>query len=150
MQPTVVAMADASSVERQMSTGRWGEQLVAWHLRETLASAEVTWVNEEEERGLPYDIIVTELGGAIGSRNDSYVEVKATSSADKPLFEMSIAELEFARAHGAAYSLYRVFNANSEHVRVLKLHNVARSLTNGGLVLFAGAAPAAASSLSAA
>jgi hypothetical protein len=150
VQPTVVAMADASSVERQMSTGRWGEQLVAWHLRKTLASAEVTWVNEEEERGLPYDIIVTELGGAIGSRNDSYVEVKATSSADKPLFEMSVAELEFARAHGAAYSLYRVFNANSEHVRVLKLHNVARSLTNGGLVLFAGAAPAAASSLSAA
>ena len=78
------------------------------------------------------------------------MEVKATSSADKPLFEMSIAELEFARMHGAAYSLYRVFNANSEHARVLKLHNVARSLTNGGLVLFAGAAPAAASSLSAA
>ena len=151
VQPTIVqAMAVASSVERQMSTGHWGEQLVARHLRKTLASAEVTWVNEEEERGLPYDIIVTELGGAIGSRNDSYVEVKATSSADKPLFEMSIAELEFARAHGAAYSLYRVFNANSEHVRVLKLHNVARSLTNGGLVLFAGAAPAAASSLSAA
>jgi hypothetical protein len=151
VQPTVVqAMTDASSVERRMSTGHWGEQLVAWHLRETLASAEVTWVNEEEERGLPYDIIVTELGGAIGSRNDSYVEVKATSSADKPLFEMSVKELEFARAHGAAYSLYRVFNANSEHVRVLKLHNVARSLINGGLVLFAGAAPAAASSLSAA
>ena len=148
VQPTIVqAMAVASSVERQMSTGHWGEQLVARHLRKTLASAMVTWVNEEEERGLPYDIVVTELGGAIGSRNDSYVEVKATSSADKPLFEMSIAELEFARAHGAAYSLYRVFNANSEHVRVLKLHNVARSLTNGGLVLFAGAAPAPASSL---
>jgi hypothetical protein len=46
--------------------------------------------------------------------------------------------------------LYRVFNANSEHAHVLKLHNVARSLTNGGLVLFAGAAPAAASGLSAA
>ena len=151
VQPTVVqAMAVASSVERQMSTGRWGEQLVARHLRKTLASAEVTWVNEEEERGLPYDIIVTEHGGAIGSRNDSYVEVKATTLADKRIFEISIGELEFARTHGAAYSLYRVFNANSEHARVLKLHNVARSLTNGGLVLFAGAAEAAASGLSAA
>jgi hypothetical protein len=143
-------MAVASSVEQQMSTGRWGEQLVAGHLRKTLASAEVKWVNEEEERWQPYDIIVTEHGGASGSRNVSYVEVKATTSADKPLFEISIAELEFALKHGAAYSLYRVFNANSEHVHVLKLHNVARSLTNGGLVLFAGAAPAAASGLSAA
>jgi hypothetical protein len=134
-----------------MITGRWGEQLVFRHLRETLASAKkVTWVNEEAESGKPYDIIVTEHGVAIGSGNDTYVEVKATSTAERPLFEMSVAELEFARAHGRNYSLYRVFNANSEHVRVLKLHNVARSLTNGGLVLFAGTAPAAASSLSAA
>jgi hypothetical protein len=151
VQPTVVqAMAVASSVEQQMNTGRWGEQLVAGHLRKTLASAEVKWVNEEEERGEPYDIIVTEHDGASGSRNVSYVEVKATTSADKPYFEISIAELGFALKHGAAYSLYRVFNANSEHAHVLKLHNVARSLTNGGLVLFAGAAPAAASGLSAA
>jgi hypothetical protein len=140
VQPTVVqAMAVTSSVEQQMSTGRWGEQLVAGHLRKTLASAEVKWVNEEEERWQPYDIIITEHGGASGSRNVSYVEVKATTSPDKPLFEISIAELEFAQKHGAAYSLYRVFNANSEHVRVLKLHNVARSLTSGVLVLFAGA-----------
>jgi hypothetical protein len=151
--PTVVqAMTDASSVDQRMSTGRWGEQLVFRHLRETLASAEVTWVNEEAERGKPYDIIVTEHGVAIGSGNDTYVEVKATSTAERPLFEMSVAELEFARAHGRNYSLYRVFNANSEHVRVLKLDDVAGSLANGGLVLccYAGAAPAAAPSLSAA
>jgi hypothetical protein len=136
-----------------MSTGRWGEQLVFRHLRETLASAKkVTWVNEEAESGKPYDIIVTEHGVAIGSGNDTYVEVKATSTAERPLFEMSVAELEFARAHGRNYSLYRVFNANSEHVRVLKLDDVAGSLANGGLVLccYAGAAPAAAPSLSAA
>ena len=86
---------------------------LARHLRKTLASAEVTWINEAEERFLPYDIVVTEHGGAVGSI--LYMEVKATSSADKPLFEMSIAELEFARMHGAAYSLYCAFNANSEY-----------------------------------
>jgi hypothetical protein len=146
VQPTVVqAMAVASRLEQQISTGRWGEQLVARHLRETLASAKVDWVNEEEERGLPYDIIVTEHGGASGK---TYVEVKATTSADKPLFEISFAEVGFAQTHGAAYSLYRVFNAKSEHAFVLKLHNVARSLTNGVLQLFAGADPAAASGLS--
>jgi hypothetical protein len=138
-------MAVASRLEQQISTGRWGEQLVARHLRETLASAKVDWVNEEEERGLPYDIIVTEHGGASGK---TYVEVKATTSADKPLFEISFAEVGFAQTHGAAYSLYRVFNAKSEHAFVLKLHNVARSLTNGVLQLFAGADPAAASGLS--
>jgi len=143
VQPAVVKDLLSSS-SAQQGTGRWGEKLVASHLKATLESADVAWMNEEEESGLPYDILVTEHCAAQGFSRDSYVEVKATTSSDKPLFEMSVAELDFARKHGAAYSLYRVFSAGDGDARVLKLHNVARSLGNGGLLLFAGAAGAVA------
>jgi len=144
VQPAVVEGLLSSSSAEQQSTGRWGEKFVASLLRTTLASAEVTWVNEEEERGLPYDILISERMASSGWCRESFVEVKATTSADKALFQMSVEELEFARKQGAAYSLYRVFSACGAggDVRVHKLHNVARSLEDGGLVLFAGRAGA--------
>eukprot|EP00966_Prymnesium_polylepis_P220268 5095558-Prymnesium_polylepis.1 len=131
-------MAFSVASEQQVTTGRWGEQLIARYLLATVAAAEGTWVNEAEESGLPYDILVTERSEGMGWGRESYIEVKATNSADKPLFEMSVAELEFAQKQGASYSLYRVFSACSNSVRVLKLQNVARSLARGGLVLYAG------------
>ena len=124
-----------------MNTGRWGEELVARQLKATLKSAVVTWVNEEEERGLPYDIVIVEPNDdATSGYRESFIEVKATTSADKALFEVSMAELDFARQQGAAYALYRVFNARSQHALVAKLHNVSRCIGHGGLVLFAGVA----------
>jgi hypothetical protein len=42
-----------------LQTGRWGEQLVALYLRLELAGrAEVVWVNDVQETGLPYDIVI--------------------------------------------------------------------------------------------
>ena len=53
-----------------------------------------------------------------------------------------MAELDFAREKGAAYTLYRVFSACSCEARIVKLQNVSRSIKGGGLVLFAGTAAA--------
>ena len=113
---------------------------------------QVSWVNEHEEKGLPYDISVVERDGGVSfgagqplqppTAHRCYIEVKSTTSLAKPLFEMSMAELEFAMQHGARHSLYRVLGACSPAVRVLRLDDVARSIASGGLVLFAGAAGA--------
>jgi hypothetical protein len=42
-----------------LQTGRWGEQLVALYLRlEWAGRAEVVWVNDAQETGLSYDILI--------------------------------------------------------------------------------------------
>ncbi|KAL1527865.1 hypothetical protein AB1Y20_009241 [Prymnesium parvum] len=137
----------AHETNSQVATGRWGEQLVALHLQSTLISADVVWVNEIEEQGLPYDVKIVERSQDVAAtvphaEKVHYVEVKATTSSSKPLFEMSLAEIDFAREHGSACSLYRVFSAFSAEVKVIKLHNVANSLYHKDLILFAGAAGA--------
>lgn len=50
------------------------------------AGITVDWVNEREERGQPYDIV---LRDAASDEVVTYVEVKATTGADKELFEVS-------------------------------------------------------------
>ena len=95
VQPAVIEeMSGEGETASKMGTGRWSEQLVAQQLRATLTSATVSWVNEGGEQGLPYDITIEEVSQHDETR---YVEVKATVSDAKALFEMSIAEVNFAR-----------------------------------------------------
>jgi len=148
VQPALIEQINlAHETNSQVATGRWGEQLVALHLQSTLISADVVWVNEIEEQGLPYDVKIVERSQDVAAtvphaEKVHYVEVKATTSSSKPLFEMSLAEIDFARERGSACSLYRVFSAFSAEVKVIKLHNVANSLYHKDLILFAGAAGA--------
>jgi hypothetical protein len=121
------------------SIGRWGEQLVSMVLERNLPSVSVHWLNAGQEQGLPYDIEVCERG-----RPDKplfFVEVKTTSSLTKPLFELSLAELDFARQKGSLYVIYRVFGADSLRAKVVQLHNPAKYLTARGgsaLTLYVG------------
>ena len=109
-------------------------------LQSTHPSAKVTWVNEEEEQGLPYDILVAEEPrlGQDANKEPLYVEVKSSTSLSKPLFEISLRELEFARRQGAAYSLYRVLGACGPAPQVIKLHDPSRGLTLNNLALYLG------------
>ena len=125
----------------QQQAGRMGEALVHLLLKEQQqellqelqekGAADfpgvhgVLWVNEAEESGLPYDLQMREPDGRGGART-VYVEVKATRSADKDVFEMSLKELMFSVQHGDAYRLFRVFGVGTDSVRVLKISNPAQ------------------------
>lgn len=87
----------------------------------------VRWMNEEGETGLPYDLTVDHKGRIV-----SYIEVKSTTSDEKPFFEVTLAELDQARVTRSAYEIYRVFNAGSENTRIASLRDPVEHLSIGG------------------
>jgi hypothetical protein len=95
------ASADAAAV------GRYGEELAYHYLTSAAAASgggwDVIWENAAGESGLPYDI---RLAGPDGAA--VFVEVKASRSAGKQLFEMSRREFEFAEAAGDWYHILRL------------------------------------------
>ena len=106
--------------------GRLGEELVYQHLRASVgAKKEVVWVNEASERCWPFDIVlcskvrgwsIVDVAAYAGRWRDMvqdypethFIEVKSSLSPTKPLFEMSMGELEMARECDKHYSLYRL------------------------------------------
>ena len=73
----------------QQAAGKWGEEFVFLQLREQFRNTKtvVEWVNEDEESGECYDILLHPSGVFAGAR-PVYVEVKATLTPDKQLFEI--------------------------------------------------------------
>jgi hypothetical protein len=112
------------SNESKLVVGRWGEAYVAEYLRQhpdvLRQGWRVDWVNEDEETGRPYDILIrTTPEGTKASRadvegeGDIYVEVKTTCTSGKEAFEFSRAEMELATRKRSAYWVYRVSRAGS-------------------------------------
>ena len=91
----------------------------------------VTWVNEAQEQGLPFDLILEHSPPA-------YIEVKSTTSKRKQLFELSRKELEFAEKMGAMYVIYRVSGAGSGEVSLASLRNLAQHIADGSIGLYVG------------
>jgi hypothetical protein len=83
--------------------GRVGEELAYRYLLTTYENEitsktlSVTWVNRQRESGLPYDILLKYHTADSVNAEDVYVEVKATSSVSKGVFEISNAEWRFAQ-----------------------------------------------------
>eukprot|EP00466_Bigelowiella_natans_P019092 jgi/Bigna1/85631/estExt_fgenesh1_pg.C_50090 len=95
------------NVSENMRLGRWGEERVYHHLVRELRSsaAQVSWMNEEKEKGTPYDILVK---CASGKR---YVEVKTTRMKGSTLVPLSLREVLFAYEcikRGESYDIYFV------------------------------------------
>ncbi|GAB1610178.1 protein NO VEIN-like [Argonauta hians] len=128
---------DPESNDCNHMTARWGEHLVFNYLlkQKTLANSfiySISWMNEIQETGQPYDIKVglkkTDDDG-VDSYHEEFIEVKSTVSDKKSIFEISSKELEFANQKLDNYHVYRVFNAgNSNTVRLLKIENLAQNL----------------------
>ncbi|XP_010527472.1 PREDICTED: uncharacterized protein LOC104804807 isoform X2 [Tarenaya hassleriana] len=91
-------------------TGRLGEAIAYRYFAESKA-AMVKWVNEHNETGLPYDIVVEEQGG-----RKEYVEVKATISARKDWFNLSVREWQFAYEKGESYVIAHVLVGNENAI----------------------------------
>lgn len=105
--------------ERIALCGIQGERLCYEVLKkEWQGSADVFWVNEKNESGLPYDICL--------HFNDSnttvYVEVKSTTTASKQFFRITRKEMEKAQESRDKYWIYRVFNVlNPEQASMSRL-----------------------------
>jgi hypothetical protein len=65
----------------------------------------VEWVNQHQESGLPFDLIVRDAAsGAVVC----FVEVKSSRDAARQFFQMSHQELDFAAQQGDRYHILRV------------------------------------------
>lgn len=117
-------LGNTMTLEERAAVGRWGEEYVYNQLVDAHRDnpeLRVTWVNKDDESGLPYDVTVTSAStGAVVE----YVEVKSTRTMEKALFEISMNELDQAAVHGSTYSIYRVFNAGDPaQCRVIRMKN---------------------------
>lgn len=111
--------------------GRWGENCVYTLLKSSEVNKEVTWVNERQESGLPYDIVIK------ADNEEKFIEVKSTSTAEKHILEISSKEIMCAFQKRENYHLYRVYNAGSLHnCRVARLCNLASNLDAKSVSLF--------------
>ena len=125
-----VPALDMHNQDSRERVGRWGEEYVYKYLNalKLLPSGgqqieSVTWVNETDETGNPYDILVQiETGTAL------YIEVKSTRSPGKELMEFSWNELQFASKEKQSYHLYRVYSAGSANVSLKWMENLSSFL----------------------
>lgn len=113
-----------------MLTGRLGEHLAFKYFIGKLGEPMVKWVNEDNETGLPYDIVV-------GNQENSveFVEVKATKSPRKDWFLISMREWQFAMEKGEAFSIARVVLLGNNVARVSVFKNPVKLCQLGKLQL---------------
>lgn len=103
--------------EQQLKqTGQLGEAVAYKYFTEKYGAENVKWVNERNETGLPYDLVI-----GVDESNREYIEVKATKSARKDWFEVSAREWQFATEKGEFYTVAHVLlGHNKASVTVLK------------------------------
>ncbi|UJR20097.1 hypothetical protein I4U23_023231 [Adineta vaga] len=82
--------------------GRQGEEIVFRFLQWKYPKAQIEWMNNEQESGLPYDIRL--------KRKDQMemIEVKTTTDPDQHTFQISIEEMKCLLQHPKNYHIYRV------------------------------------------
>ena len=110
------------------AVGRWGEALVYQFLLATERGCVVEWVNEVDETRAPYDLIVTDRGGAWARTR--YIEVKTTRYSDRNVCELSPAEWAFAsREPKVNYDVYRVERAGSSGCTIRVVRDLLQQVT---------------------
>ncbi|KAK7247091.1 hypothetical protein RIF29_41968 [Crotalaria pallida] len=91
-----------------MQTGRLGEYLACQYFVRKVGRPAVKWVNEVNETGLPYDIVIEKEAVR------EFIEVKATRSPRKDWFNISLREWQFAIEKGESFSVaFVAINGNN-------------------------------------
>ncbi|KAL2469415.1 Histidine kinase [Abeliophyllum distichum] len=121
---------DTTNAQQALFTGRLGEFVAFKYFNGKVGGMFVKWVNEANESGLPYDIII---GGDEKSRE--YIEVKATKSARKNWFVISMREWQFAVEKGESFSIAHVILSGNEMAKITIYKNPARLCKLGNLKL---------------
>ncbi|XP_047947665.1 protein NO VEIN isoform X1 [Salvia hispanica] len=129
--PSVCSEKDPALSQQALLTGRLGE-LVAfkYFMGEEVGDRSVKWVNEANETGLPYDIV---LEG--DDSTTEYIEVKATRYGRKNWFLISLREWQFAIEKGESFSIAHVVLAENNMAKVTVYQNPARLCQLGNLRL---------------
>ncbi|KAM7488873.1 hypothetical protein LguiB_026357 [Lonicera macranthoides] len=89
--------------QQALLTGREGEFVAFKYFVGKFGDPTVKWVNEAKETGLPYDIVLGD-----NENNREYIEVKATKSAEKDWFDITVREWQFAVEKGESFGIARV------------------------------------------
>jgi hypothetical protein len=119
-----------------VALGKWGESCALQLLRkgDHFKGATLQWENETVETGSPYDICVIKNSSKV-----HFIEVKTTtlSAHKKHRFEMSSAEVAFAREMGARFSVIRIVLHDPTHggVSAHMLDDVQGAFDRNALVL---------------
>lgn len=111
------------------ATGRLGELLAYKYFTGKDDNTTVSWVNETNETGLPFDLIIGE--GA----NKEYIEVKATRSLRKDWFHISTREWQFAVEKRESFSIAFVVITGDNNARVAVFRDPVKLCQQGGLQL---------------
>lgn len=111
------------------ATGRLGEFLAYKYFAGKDGNATVRWVNEVNETGLPYDLIVGE------DANKEFIEVKATRFPRKDWFHISIREWQYAIEKGKSFSIAFVAITGDNNARVAVFRDPVKLCQQGGLQL---------------
>ncbi|KAK4433814.1 protein NO VEIN [Sesamum alatum] len=119
--PSNSSERDEDLAQQAKLTGRLGELVAFKYFQGKADEVFVKWVNEINETGLPYDIT---LGGDDDSRE--YIEVKATKSARKNWFLISMREWQFAVEKGESFSIAHVVLADNNMAKITIFKNPAR------------------------
>ncbi|KAF3666116.1 putative 50S ribosomal protein L13, chloroplastic-like isoform X1 [Capsicum annuum] len=90
---------DTPDPQQALSTGRLGEFVAFKYFAGKHGEPVVKWVNETNETGLPYNLVV---------RDDEYIEVKATRATTKDWFHITSREWQFAVEKGESFSIAQV------------------------------------------
>jgi hypothetical protein len=126
----VISKPTTVNGEESTRSGRWGELVVYRYLQELHGSEAVSWMNEHEESGRPYDIIVND-----GKESLRYIEVKSTNRPDhRRVLHISPEEIVFALSHRPQYDLYRVVHSQ-EMAEMILCRNFGEQLRTGGIDL---------------
>ncbi|GAV66160.1 DUF3883 domain-containing protein [Cephalotus follicularis] len=120
----------APNANQALLTGRLGELVAFKHFTENLAMTDVKWVNEVNETGLPYDIVIGERGNP-----KEYIEVKATKSARKDWFKITMREWQFAVEKGESFSVAHVLLLSNNGAKVSLYKNPVKLCQQGQLQL---------------
>ncbi|KAM3357025.1 protein NO VEIN-LIKE [Capsicum galapagoense] len=112
--------------QQALSTGRLGESAAYNYFVGIFGEHFVKWVNETNETGLPYDLVVA---------GNEYIEVKATRSVTKDWFHISLREWQFALEKGELFSIAHVVLSPHNAAKVTLYRNPARLCCLGKLQL---------------
>ena len=131
---------DNLSQEAKRKIGKWGEEFAVEKLKEKFLGkytncklletdtgfnilvnnqikVEVKWLNKHIDNGIGRDIEYVENG------EEFFVEVKATKTDAKEIFQISRSEWQLAKDKQENYSIYRVYNAGTKQARAEEISN---------------------------
>ncbi|KAL7177232.1 hypothetical protein ACSBR2_030551 [Camellia fascicularis] len=106
------------SMQQSLLTGRMGELVAFNYFATNFGKMNVTWVNEDTETGLPYDIVVGD-----NQKSKEYIEVKATKYAKKNWFTISAREWQCAVEKGEFFSIAHVVLSGNNMARITVYKN---------------------------